>query len=138
MRLLVLAVVMGGCGGVSPMELHLEQPMALDWRYGVDGVDGVAGVEAQGATRSDWYFMASNDQGGMAPQTFTILVPQGEGTVTLRPWWIILKDDTRGINCNDWSGTATTKIADGTTAVSFDATCSSQSIHCVGLVKKLN
>lgn len=106
--------------------------MALDWSVGTDGIDGYTGVEVQGATRSDWYFMASNDQGGMAPQTISVLVPEGDGTVTIRPWWIILKDDTRGINCNSWNGTATTSHVESELIVSFDAFCDSQNIRVTG------
>lgn len=136
--IIFVAAAIGGCaGGSSPsLVLHLDQPIALDWSVGVNGVDGYSGVETQGSTQSDWYFLASNDQGGMAPQTLSVLVPEGDGTVTVRPWWIILKDDTRGINCNSWIGTATTEQASGTLAVSLDAYCESQDFHISGSIIK--
>lgn len=112
----------------------MTEPMEIDWQVGVNGIDGYTGSEVQGPTTSQWFFLSSNDQGDSAPQTFTILVPQVDGPVTLRPWWIGLKDNITGIKCNAWDGTAVVSL--GVSVVSFDATCQTQNIRAVGTVTR--
>lgn len=133
-RLLAVAFLAVGCGGNSgAIALHLEQPAALDWTVGTNGVDGYAGTEMQGDVASEWFFVASNDQGDKSPQTFKILVPATDGAVMLKPWWLNYKDTASGIDCNSWNGTADTSRARGT-VVQFDAVCTTGDVHISGVV----
>src|SRR5262245_55839152 len=117
MRFLVAValVLVGGCGSQgNQLALQMNSPMAIDWRVGVNGIDGYSGLEVQGDTTSEWFFVASNDQGDQAPQTFKILVPMTDGVVQLKPWWLGVKDNAAGINCNSWNGSANVQRDNGT------------------------